>query len=147
MPDIDSPEMSDSRFLRKEQCGEEGIDGVIDYVPKENVSLEGEPPKEKWTVYFSNGVKPFVTCKTTRQQIADVLGKKNTDDWTGGKINLYHDRTVMFRGKLHGGIRVRAPRRTTKPAPVRPRPPVPLSQPKSVDEITDEQMEAEFAET
>lgn len=141
MPNVD--EMGESRFLRAVECGEEGIRAIIEYLLKQNVAPLGQKPQEKWVVYHRNGVKPLVLNKTNRLKIAEILGSKETDDWTGGEVEYYRAHNIPFQGGLTDGIRVRAPgsgRNSSganggeKPAPVKPRPPVPLSQPKSVDE-------------
>ena len=41
---------------------------------------------------------------------AHLLGSKNSDDWTGKQIELYHDPNVSFGGEVLGGIRVRKAR-------------------------------------
>jgi hypothetical protein len=138
MPNID--EMNDSRFLTAAECGEQGKLLVIEYVTKQNVSPRDQPPKEKWCSYHSNGVKPLVLNKTNRQKIAEILGSKETDDWTRGRVVAYKASGIIFQGKMVEGIRIRAPgsgqngdgaNGGEKPAPVRPHPPVPLSQSKS----------------
>ena len=133
-------DMGESRFLRAADCGEEGIRATIEHVVKQNVAPLNEPPKEKWTVHHSNGVKPFVLNKTTREQIAEILGSRDTNDWIGGQVEYYRAHNIPFKGKLVDGIRVRAAgsgrngngaNSNEKPAPVRPHKPVPLSQPSS----------------
>jgi hypothetical protein len=103
-------DMNDSRFLTAAECGENGIRYVIEYITKQNVAPLGEKPKEKWCAYSSNGQKPFVLNKTNRLKIAEILGTKETDDWTGGEIEPYRAHDIPFQGKLVDGIRVRAPR-------------------------------------
>lgn len=138
MPNID--EMNDSRFLTAAECGEKGKLLVFEYVTKQNVAPRDQPPKEKWCSYHSNGVKPLVLNKTNRQKIAEILGSKETDNWTGGRVIAYKANGIMFQGKMVEGIRIRTPGSDQngdganggeKPAPVRPHPPVPLSQTES----------------
>jgi hypothetical protein len=133
-------DMNESRFLRAADCGEEGVLVIIEYVHKQNVAPLGEKPKEKWCSFHSNGVKPLVLNWTNRQKIAEILGTKETDDWTGGQVEAYKAKNIPFQGKMVEGIRIRAPgsgrngdgaNGGEKPAPLRPHPPVPLSQAKS----------------
>jgi hypothetical protein len=131
-------DMNESRFLRAADCGEKGLLLVIEYVHKQNVAPLGEKPKEKWCSFHSNGVKPLVLNKTNRLKIAEILGTKETDDWSGGQIEAYRTHDIPFQGMLVDGIRVRAPgsgpngaNGGEKPAPVRPHPSVPLGQAKS----------------
>jgi len=136
-------DMNESRFLRASDCGEQGVLCVLcthESVRKVNAAPLGEEPEEKWAAFHSNGVKPLVLNWTRRQQIAEILGSKNTDDWGGGRYVAYKANNIPFQGKMVEGIRCRAPRIDEngdganggeKPAPVRPHPPVPLSQAKA----------------
>ena len=148
---MDADELrAEGRFLRAEQCGEKGIRFTIEYaLAKQNVSSPGEPPRKKGVLYSSNGWPPFVLNEVNRLKIVELLGP-NVDQWTGRTIECYKANNILFKGGLTSGIRVRAPGNgpngnDEKPAPVRPRPPLPLSQPtsKSVDEINAE-LAAEF---
>ena len=41
----------------------------------------------------------------------------DSDNWPGHQVILYHDETVMFRGNVVGGIRVRAVKKTAAAPP------------------------------
>jgi hypothetical protein len=113
-----------SRFLKKEDC-EPPITVTIDHLQKENVARIGETPELKWCLFFRDGVKPMVLNSTNRQLIARILGSKETDDWRGRKIELYHDPNVTFGGELVGGIRARkAPVKMMRMKPVEDEEPV-----------------------
>jgi hypothetical protein len=107
--------MTDSRFLKKEDC-DPPIRPIIDHVEKTNVAKMGEELELKYCLFFRNGIKPMVLNSTNRHLIAQALGSKETDDWSGKVIELYFDRTVTFNGRLEGGIRAR--RATQKLRPV-----------------------------
>lgn len=106
MPHIS--EMKSSKFLKKQDVGEEGTVCMIDSVSQENVAKEGADPEMKWCLHLTNFDKPMVLNSTNAQLIAKFLGAENTDDWIGKKIILYDDPAVSFGGKVTGGIRVRA---------------------------------------
>jgi hypothetical protein len=98
-------ELRQSRFLTKQDV-EEPLRATIDRVKKQNVAPFGEEPKNKWCVFFDDGIKPLVLNSTNGELIAKVLGSRNTDDWAGKEIEIYFEPNVSFGGKLVGGIRV-----------------------------------------
>jgi hypothetical protein len=106
MPHIS--EMKSSKFLKKEDVGEEGTVCAIEGVSQENVAKEGAEQDLKWVLHLTNFDKPMVLNSTNAQLIAKFLGSEQTDDWIGKKIILYDDPSIMFKGEIKGGIRVRA---------------------------------------
>lgn len=110
-------EMKESRFLKKEDCGR-GILCTIASVSQENVGKEGEEEILRYTLHFQEpNIKPMVLNVTKNTMIAAIAGSDETDNWTSTKIVLYEDPNIMFKGKVVGGIAVRAPRIASKPAP------------------------------
>ena len=69
---------------------------------------------------FERASKELILNKTNFTAIADFLGP-DTDDWIGGKIELYPDSTDM-RGKRVACVRARKPgsARTAAPPPKQP---------------------------
>jgi len=121
-------ELKESKFLRKEDCGA-GILVTIKTITQENVAKDGAPEELKWCLHFKEVEKPMVLNSTNGQIIAGITGSEDSDTgWAGTKIVLYHDPNVSFGGKLIGGIRVRAPRKT--PVPVPGKKPVAMPAPK-----------------
>jgi hypothetical protein len=108
MPDVGT--LKKSAFLKKEDCGPNGILVTIKSVIEENVAKDGAPEEYKWCLHLHEAEKPMVLNSTKGELIAAITGKRNTDDWPGSKIVLYNDPAITFQGKLTGGIRVRAPR-------------------------------------
>lgn len=130
MPHIN--ELKESRFLKKEDCGPNGILVTVKDVIQENIAKDGAPEELKWVVEFAETEKPMVLNPTNAQLIAAITGKPNTEDWNGARIVLYNEPSVQFQGKITGGIRVRAPRGkaaqsappAAKPHKLPPEPPV-----------------------
>lgn len=115
-------QMKNSKFLKKEDVGEEGTLVTIVNVHQVNVAMEGKEPEMKWCMAFREFEKPMVLNSTNAQLCEKFLGSDDTDDWAGRQIVLYDDPTVAFGGELVGGIRVRrAPSgpKTGKPTPMR----------------------------
>lgn len=117
MPNIS--EMRESKFLKKEDVGT-GALATIAGCQQYNVAKEGAPPENKWCLTFHELDKPLVLNSTNTQVCAQVCGSEETDDWIGHRIVLYTDPNVSFQGKLVGGIRVRAPKKTAPPPAARP---------------------------
>ena len=108
MPDIS--QMQKSSFLRKEDCGENGILLTTKEVAQENVAREGAPEEMKWCAFFNECEKPLVLNGTNLQLMVQITGQRNSDNWPGFKVVLYNDPSVSYGGKLTGGIRIRAPK-------------------------------------
>lgn len=116
MPNIN--ELKSSRFLKKEDCGEDGIIVEIEAVKKENVAVEGADPELKYCLHFKGIEKPMVLNSTNGQIIAKFLKTEEMDEWKGYRIVLYNDPNVGFGGKITGGIRARAIRKDGETAKV-----------------------------
>lgn len=112
-------DMRESKFLKKEDVGR-GALGTITGCVRMNVSKEGADPEPKWCLTFGEIDKPLVLNATNIQICEQVCGSDDTDDWTGKQIVLYVDPNVSYGGKLIGGIRVRAPKKTAAPPPPPP---------------------------
>jgi len=121
--------LKQSRYLSRADVGK-GVLVTIKAVVQEDVSMEGEPEKLRWCIYFNEGEKALVLNSTNGQLIAQFLGSDETDNWIGHTVVLYDDPSITFGGKLVGGIRARQPRNqppaAAKPVfqvPARPAPP------------------------
>lgn len=114
-------EMKNSKFLKKEDVGEDGTLVTITGVEQINVAMEGKEAEMKWCMSVREFPKPMVLNATNAQLCEKFLGSDDTDDWVGKKVILYDDPTVSFGGELVGGIRVRrAPTgKPGKPSPAR----------------------------
>lgn len=49
----------------------------------------------------------FILNGTNWDMIVETTGEEDSDDWTGHRIEIYHDPSIMFGRKKVGGIRVR----------------------------------------
>jgi hypothetical protein len=65
---------------------------------------------DKIVIHFKEDDKALLANKTNLQLMAVFYGSTDTDDWIGHKVVLYNDPTVMYAGKVVGGIRVRLPK-------------------------------------
>lgn len=108
--------LKSSNFLKKEDC-DPPVLVTINSVKQENVAKEGAPQELKWCLHLEESEKPLVLNSTNAQLIARITGSEETDDWQGVKIVLYHDPSISFGGKIVGGIRVRAPKKSASTPP------------------------------
>ena len=68
----------------------------------------GKSQSEKLVTYFRRQKSGLVTGPTLFDQIADVTGENDSDNWKGHRVTLFRD-TTQFQGKDTPCIRVRAP--------------------------------------
>jgi hypothetical protein len=101
-------DLLDSKFLKKEDLGDDEHLVTIKKVAKTNVARDDEPPKYKGTIQFDEFPKPMVANTTNLNRIAKAFGN-DTDSWIGQQIKVFYDPDVEFGGKITGGIRVRVP--------------------------------------
>ena len=116
--------LKESSFLKKEDCGKNGIIVTIAGLEQKNVAMADKPEELKYCLNFEEDLKPMVLNAVNSQLIASITGEDDTDNWPGHKIILYHDPSIMYAGKLVGGIRVRAAKKQTATAPKTKLPPV-----------------------
>lgn len=119
--------LKQSRYLTKEDFGAGKLVTIKGDLVAENVAKQDEPEEIKHLIFFAEFEKGMVLNSVNAQLIAKIVGSEETSDWDGKQIVAYNDPSVVMRGKLTGGIRVRAPRtRPAQPAPTQaaPRNPV-----------------------
>ena len=107
MPNVN--DLKTSKFLKKEDVDPPVLVTIKSY-EEMNVAMESQQPEMKWCLTFHELDKPLVLNQTNGQLISVVAKSGDFDDWLEKKIVLYDDKTVMFAGKVTGGIRVRAPK-------------------------------------
>jgi hypothetical protein len=78
----------------------------IELARMEEIGADGKKT-EKLVVYFRRVKQGLVSGPTIFDQIADVTGEDDSDDWKGHRIELFRD-TTFFGGKQVPAIRVRA---------------------------------------
>ena len=96
----------DSKYLAKEDAGEDGIILTIKGFKMESVKGD-QGDEDKVIMYFEEDVKPMILNRTNSQLIGVVTGAQNAGEARGKKIVVYNDPTVGFGGKITGGLRIR----------------------------------------
>jgi len=116
MPRID--QMLESKFLKQSDVGP-GVLMTVKSCEQHNVAKQGAEPEFKWCLTFREEEKPLVLNSTNIQLCKAVFDSDDTDNWIGKPVVLYTDPTVMYAGKVVGGIRIRKPKPgAVKTAPV-----------------------------
>ena len=85
---------------------------TIDNITEENVALEYQAEEIKYVIHFKEDYKPWAPGVETLENIKQIAGTGNVDDWYGTRLVLVVDPEVKFGGKRVGGIRCRAPKNT-----------------------------------
>lgn len=98
-------ELKQSKYMKKEDCGDDGILVTIKALKQENVAPDNKPEELKWILYFQGDVKPLVLNGTNTKLIEKALGSDETDDWVGKEIVLFNDENVEYMGEVVGGVR------------------------------------------
>jgi len=104
-------EMAPSKFLKQDDVGP-GVLVTISGAKQYNVAVQGADQDMKWCLEFAELEKPLVLNITNMRLIEAALGSDDTDDWIGKQIVLYSDPSITYGGKVVGGIRVRASKRS-----------------------------------
>lgn len=77
---------------------------------------------EQRLISFREIDKQLGLNRTNWQEIMEISGKDDDEDWAGTVIEVYFDKNVMFGGKKVGGIRIRRPGGSSNAAPSGPVP-------------------------
>jgi len=113
MPNVN--DLKTSKFLKKEDVTPP-VRVTIKSYESVNVAMESQAEDMKWALHFNELDKPLILNQTNGALIQMVTGSDDFDHWIGKVIVLYNDPSVMFGGKMVGGIRVRAAKGGTAPA-------------------------------
>lgn len=119
MPEIDT--MYPGKYLDKPDA-KTPLLLTIANLTLENLALEGAQPKMRWCAHFKEVDKLLVLNQVNLQMGAIACKSTNTDHWIGKKIVVFVDPTVVFGGKVVGGLRIRAPKNQPETPPAQPAP-------------------------
>lgn len=75
----------------------------IDHVEVKMIAGE-----EKLVMHLVDVDLPLALGTEQIEQLIDIIGTDDTDDWRGVVVQLYVDENVRFQGKRVGGIRIQA---------------------------------------
>lgn len=93
-------------FLKVEDIKEDTF-VTIKEVKTEIVGREDDA-KKKPIVYFKEFEKGLALNKINSEALAEIVGSREIEDWSGHQAVLYVDKNVMFGGKRVGGVRIKS---------------------------------------
>lgn len=105
---------SESKYLKKDDCGEEGRNLTIKRFSRETVG-QGQDADERAVVHWEEDMKPMVLNKTNASRLKVILKASGPEDAVGKKVNVYNDPLIEFGGKIVGGLRIRQAQGGTQP--------------------------------
>lgn len=76
---------------------------TLDEVEGDNGAIE-----ERAVLHFHGDVKPWIVNQTNKELLKGILGAETTGQLRDRQIILYNDPTIMYMGKLTGGVRIRS---------------------------------------
>jgi hypothetical protein len=113
--------MIQSKFLRKEDIDDD-TPATIKSLKLED--MPGDAGEQRWAAYFRELQKGMV-LNTTMIRVLEKAYGDESDAWIGKKVVLYVDPTVVYKGAVVGGLRLRpAKLAKLKPAESIVRPPL-----------------------
>jgi hypothetical protein len=109
-------EMLPSRFLKKEDVPQPVLVTIANITEE---IVDKDTGETKFAMHLQEFERPLLLNSTNIQLAAAICGSDDTDDWSGQKVVLYSDPSIMFAGKITGGLRLRQPKnqKPAKPAP------------------------------
>jgi hypothetical protein len=133
---------SDSKFLKKEDVGEDGVILTISHFTTQSVKGDDGQEENKVVLNFVEEVKPMILNKTNSQLLALATGVRTAGEARGKKIIVYCDPSVSFGGRVIGGIRLKKvpgpARAPAAPAARKPAPAPAAREPGSDDDFNDD---------
>jgi len=121
-------QMIQSKFLKKDDFPQPEVLS-IKHCALEEVG-RGE---SRWVLYFREKTKGIVLNVTKIKQLEAAYGD-DTDNWTGRKVKVLHDPTVMMGAEVVGGIKFVLPSAAQIAAQPAPPPPPPQAATEGFDD-------------
>jgi hypothetical protein len=106
-------DMIESTYLKQEDVDGEKLVTVAS-MKKVNIARDDEDARYKWTIKFEEFAKPMAMNVTNLKRMFRFLGD-DSDNWIGGKVIVYADPDVEYKGETVGGLRIKAAPRAKKP--------------------------------
>ena len=111
MPDdtpLDKVAPTQSKYLTKNDV-EPPILVQIFNITTDQVEGDSGTIEDRSVLHFHGELKPMILNSTNRELLRAITGATTVGQLRNQSVILYNDVTIMFRGKMTGGIRVRAP--------------------------------------
>lgn len=110
--------MFPSKFLTREDISSP-TRAVISDVRMADLEFEGEVEAKPVMRFSDHRLKPMILNRTVVATLSAAYGG-DTDAWVNQPIIIYVDPTVMYMGRMVGGLRLRVPDPEPAPGPADP---------------------------
>lgn len=104
--DIDKLVPTNSKFLTKDDVGEEGKNLTIAGFDQTEIKSDNGT-ETKAIVHWRENFKPMVLNKENATRLKMIFKTSNTDQMIGGVVNVHNDPFIQFGGRQTGGVRIR----------------------------------------
>ena len=103
---LDKAVPKQSKYLTKEDCDPPLLVQIFNVTTDQ---VEGDHAvEERAVLHFHGDVKPMILNNTNKELLKAITGATTVGQLKNQQVVLYNDPTIMFRGKITGGIRIRA---------------------------------------
>jgi hypothetical protein len=106
--------------VERENAKNKAMGRTLDTLHFYNMAMRDQTPEYKACLHFAESEKPLAMNNVNLQLVAKILGSEETSEWAGKQVVIYTDESVVYGGKMVGGIRIRAPRKAPAKAPAAP---------------------------
>lgn len=105
--DLDSLVTSNSKYMKKDDVPEDGVDLTIKQFSKEVVKGDGGDEQKVALHFEEDGYKPLLLNQTNIARIKAATGETTTEAVKGKKVKVFCDPFVEFGGRMVGGVRIK----------------------------------------
>src|SRR5690606_19246814 len=96
-----------SKYVRAADIKDSGPQTVTITSVEEETVGQGEDKEDKPVLYTKELEQGIVLNRSNIRILAELLESEETDDWRGKRVEMFHDPSILFKGKRIGGIRFR----------------------------------------
>lgn len=97
-----------SKYLAKEDVTPDVL-ATVSHMTMDDIEADNKIERRA-VLHFHGDLKPLILNQTNKELLKAVTGETTAGGIKNKQIVLYNDPTIMFGGKLTGGIRIRAPK-------------------------------------
>ncbi len=102
-------EMFPSKYAKGEDLAGKSITLIIDRINQEQMHPQPNAPAvSKFVIYFKKAQRGIILSRTLAEQIAEILGSSDSDQWIDGKITIF-PQPIKVAGKQRIAIRAKMP--------------------------------------
>ena len=110
---LDDAVPSNSKYLAKEDVGQ-GMLVHISHMTLDDVESDNVVNRLA-VLHFHGDVKPLILKKTNKELLKLATGESTIAGIRNKQVILFNDPTIIFQGRLVGGIRIRSPHQQPTP--------------------------------